>query len=179
MQKPFAIMFILACGLGLLAGCQAHRAAPAPAPAAMPATSIELRAPRPGLYTAGQPAADDWVAIAARGVGTVIDLRAPGELAGRNEAVEVRSAGMRYIAIPVAGADGIDDANANALRAALQAADGPVLVYCASGNRVGGLLALMQARSGEMTTEQALEFGRSAGMTGTEARVSELLDAGD
>ncbi|RZL90617.1 MAG: hypothetical protein EOP73_29195 [Variovorax sp.] len=73
----------------------------------------------------------------------------------------------------------IDDANANALRAALQAADGPVLVHCASGNRVGGLLALMQARSGEMTTEQALEFGRSAGMTGTEARVRELLDAGD
>ena len=54
-----------------------------------------------------------------------------------------------------------------------------MLVHCASGNRVGGLLALMQARSGGMTTEQALEFGRKAGMVGTEARVRELLDAGE
>ena len=103
MRKPFATMFVLACGFGLLAGCQTHRAAPAPM--VMPATSIELRAPRPGLYTAGQPAADDWAAIAARGVGTVIDLRAPGELKDRDEAAEVRSAGMRYVAIPVAGAE--------------------------------------------------------------------------
>ena len=55
----------------------------------------------------------------------------------------------------------------------------PLLVHCASGNRVGGLLALMQARSGTMTTEQALEFGRSAGMGSTEARVRTLLDAGE
>jgi uncharacterized protein (TIGR01244 family) len=177
MQKTTAMMFVLACSVGMLAGCHAHRAAPAPTTAA--ATSIELRTPRPGLYTAGQPAAGDWAAIAARGVGTVIDLRAPGELQGRDEAAEVRSAGMRYIAIPVAGAGGIDDANAKALRVALEAADGPVLVHCASGNRVGGLLALMQARSGAMSPEQALEFGRSAGMTSTEARVRQLLDAGE
>ena len=175
MRKPFATMFVLACSLGLLAGCQTHRAAPAPA--VMPATSIELRTPRPGLYTAGQPAADDWAAIAAGGVATVIDLRAPGELKDRDEAAEVRAAGLRYVSIPVAGAGGIDDANAKALRAALDAADGPVLVHCASGNRAGGLLALMQARSGTMTPEQALEFGRSAGMASTEARVRELLVA--
>lgn len=175
MRRPFATIFVLTCVLGQLGGCQTNRATPVPA--AMPATSIELRMPRAGLYTAGQPAADDWSAIAARGVRTVIDLRAPGELAGRDEPAEVRSAGMRYIAIPVAGASGIDDANAQALRVALDAAAGPVLVHCASGNRAGGLLALMQARSGAMTTEQALEFGRSAGMTSTEARVRELLDA--
>lgn len=177
MQKPFATLFVLACALGLLAGCHTHRAAPVPA--VMPATSIELRAPRPGLYTAGQPTAEDWAAIAARGVGTVIDLRAPGELKDRDEATEVRAAGLRYVSIPVAGPGGIDDANAKALRAALDEADGPVLVHCASGNRAGGLLALMQARSGEMTPEQALEFGRSAGMASTEARVRELLDAGE
>jgi len=176
-QTPFAILFVMACGLGLLAGCQTHRMTAVPA--ATHATGIDLRTPQTGLYTAGQPAADDWAAIAARGVGTVIDLRAPGELKDRDEATEVRSAGMRYIAIPVAGADGIDDAHAKALRAALDAASGPVLVHCASGNRAGGLLALMQARSGAMTTEQALEFGRSAGMTSTEARVRQLLDAGE
>lgn len=178
MTKTSTITLALAFAVGLLGGCHAHRDA-GPVAAAVPATSIELREPRPGLYTAAQPAADDWTAIAARGVSTVIDLRAPGELKDRDEAAEVRAAGMRYVAIPVAGAGGIDDANARRLRAALEAANGPVLVHCASGNRVGGLLALMEARSGTMTAEQALEFGRSAGMTSTEARVRELLDAGE
>ena len=180
MHKISALTPVLACALGLLAACHAHRdTAPVASATAIPTPSIELREPRPGLYTAAQPAAADWSTIAARGVGTVIDLRAPGELKDRDEAAEVHAAGMQYIAIPVAGAGGIDDANANRLRKALEAADGPVLVHCASGNRVGGLLALMQARSGTMTTEQALEFGRSAGMGSTEARVRTLLDAGE
>jgi uncharacterized protein (TIGR01244 family) len=175
MQKPFAKILVLACSLGLLAGCQTHRAAPVPM--AMPATSIELRMPRPGLYTAGQPAADDWAAIAARGVGSVIDLRAPGELKDRDEAAEVRSAGMRYVAIPVAGADGITDGNARLLRDALAAARGPVLVHCASGNRAGGLLALSEARYGGAAPEQAIALGRKAGMASTEARVRALLES--
>lgn len=180
MHKTSALTPALACAIGLLAACHAHRdTAPVASATAFPATSIELREPRPGLYTAAQPAATDWSTIAARGVGTVIDLRAPGELKDRDEAAEVHAAGMRYLSIPVAGAGGIDDANASRLRAALEAANGPVLVHCASGNRVGGLLALMEARSGAMTAEQALEFGRNAGMVGTEARVRELLDAGE
>lgn len=180
MQKTSVLTPVLACGLGLLAACHAHRdTAPLASATAIPAPSVELREPRPGLYTAAQPAAADWSTIAARGVGTVIDLRAPGELKGRDEPAEVRAAGMRYISIPVAGAGGIDDANASRLRTALEAANGSVLVHCASGNRVGGLLALMQARSGAMTQQQALEFGRSAGMGSTEARVRELLDAGE
>ncbi|GHC00255.1 beta-lactamase hydrolase domain-containing protein [Thermomonas carbonis] len=180
MHKTHALPLALACVLALLAGCHAHRdTAPVANAMAIPAPTVELRERRPGLYTAAQPAAGDWSVIAARGVGTVIDLRAPGELKDRDEAAEVRAAGMRYIAIPVAGAAAIDDAHAHALRAALEAANGPVLVHCASGNRVGGLLALMEARSGTMTAEQALEFGRSAGMGSTEARVRELLDAGE
>ena len=177
MRTPWTKLLAALCAAGLLPGCHAHREQ-APVAEAVPAISIDLREPRPGLYTAGQPAASDWKVIAARGVGTVIDLRAPGELKDRDEAAEVRSAGMRYIAIPVAGAGGIDDANAKALRTALQAATGPVLVHCASGNRAGGLLALMEARSGPMTVEQALEFGRNAGMTSTEGRVRQLLEAG-
>ena len=177
MRQPFATIFVLASALGLLAGCQTHRAAPVPA--VMPATSIELRTPRPGLPPEGRPAAGEGPGVAAGGAGRAVGPRALGELKRLVEPAEVRAAGMRYLSIPVAGAGGIDDANAQRLRTALEAANGPVLVHCASGNRVGGLLALMQARSGGMTTEQALEFGRKAGMVGTEARVRELLDAGE
>lgn len=166
---------VMACALGLLTACQSRSVA-IDAPAAAVA-GIELRAPRPGLYTAGQPAAGDWQAIAARGVTTVVNLRTASEMQGRDEAAEVRAAGMRYIQIPVAGADGITDANARLLRDALAAAKGPVLVHCASANRAGGLLALSEASYGGAAPEQAIALGRKAGMASTEARVKALLES--
>ena len=176
-MKTSASRLAAFCAFGVLLGC-AHAPANDPAAAvavATPAASIELRQPRAGLFTAGQPAAGDWQAIAARGVTTVVNLRTPKEMEGRDEAAEVAAAGMRYVAIPVAGADGIDDANAARLRDALQAAHGPVLVHCHSGNRAGGLLALMAARDEGLPAEQALALGRDAGMTSTEARVRAQL----
>lgn len=167
---------VMACALGLVTACQsAPVASEAPAAAAVAAT--ELREPRPGLYTAGQPAAGDWEAIAARGVSTVVNLRTASEMQGRDEAAEVRAAGMRYIEIPVAGADGITDANARLLRDALAGSKGRVLVHCASANRAGGLLALSEARYGGTAPEQAIALGRKAGMASTEARVRALLES--
>ena len=168
---------VIASALGLLVGCQLQMIAKDPPAAAV--AGIELREPRPGLYTAGQPAAGDWSAIAARGVTTVVNLRTPSEMKGRDEAAEVRAAGMRYIEIPVAGAEGITDANARLLRDALAAADGPVLVHCVSANRAGGLLALAEARHGGTPPEYAIAFGRKAGMASTEARVRALLESPD
>lgn len=173
-----ALVGVLAVSVAACAHAPAATTATtAPATAATASVpGVNLREPRSGLFTAGQPAATDWQAIRARGIGTVVNLRTDGELNERDEAAEVQAAGMRYISIPVAGAEGIDAAKASQLHAVLAAADGPVLVHCASGNRVGGLLALMQARSGAMTPEQALDFGRKAGMVSTEARVRQLLD---
>ena len=175
MSKTSAL--VIACALGLVVGCQSQPIAKDPPAAAV--AGIELREPRPGLYTAGQPATGDWSAIAARGVTTVVNLRTPSEMKGRDEAAEVRAAGMRYIEIPVAGADGITDANARLLRDALAAANGPVLVHCASANRAGGLLALAEARHEGAAPEQAIAFGRKAGMASTEARVRALLESPD
>lgn len=168
-------VLVFACALGLLTACQSVPVA-SEAPAAAVGAGIELREPRPGLYTAGQPAAGDWEAIAARGVGTVINLRTASEMQGRDEAAEVRAAGMRYIEIPVAGADGITEANARLLRDALAGSKGPVLLHCASANRAGGLLALAEARYGDAAPEQAMALGRKAGMASTEARVRALLE---
>jgi len=168
-------VLVLACAVGLLTGCQSRPIATDTPPAAT--AGIELREPRPGLYTAGQPAAGDWRGIAARGVTTVVNLRTASEMHGRDEAAEVRAAGMQYIEIPVAGADGINDANARLLRDALSASKGPVLVHCASANRAGGLLALSEARYGGASPEQAIALGRKAGMASTETRVRALLES--
>ena len=134
-----------------------------------------LRQPRPGLYTGGQPAADAWAALSAAGVGTVINLRPEAELAGRDEAAEVRAAGMAYHQIPVAGAEGITAENADRLWSLLQAAKGPVVVHCASGNRVGGLLSVALVRHGGLEPEAALALGREAGMASTEAKAKSVL----
>ena len=74
------------------------------------------------------------------------------------------------------GAGDLSLENARALKQLLDNAGHPVLVHCASGNRVGALLALAAADSGEMAADAAIEFGRAAGLTGAEPRVREVLD---
>lgn len=143
--------------------------------AAAAPVGVMLHEPRPGLYTAAQPAPSDWSAIASRGVRAVINLRPIAEMEGRDVAAEVRAAGMTYHAIPVAGLDGITAENAKRLSTMLARVDGPVLVHCSSANRAGGLLAVAAEQDG-MDAEAALALGRAAGMKSAEARVREVLD---
>jgi uncharacterized protein (TIGR01244 family) len=162
------------------------REAPAQAASESPATgqSVPMAAspaisawhhPREGLLTGGQPAPADWAELKAQGVTTIINLRPSAEMAGRNEAAEVGATGMAYIELPVAGAEDIDADNARRLWSLLKASPAPVFVHCASGNRVGALLALGAAQSGAMGADAALEFGRSAGLRGLEPVVRERL----
>ncbi len=144
--------------------------------AAVATTSgVALLRPREGLVVAGQPATGDWAALAASGIRTVINLRPQAELQGRDERAEVAAAGMRYVELPVSGPADITPENAEALSRLLAQADGPVLVHCASGNRVGGLLAVAMAQSG-MPVSAALDFGRSAGMKSIEGRTREVIE---
>ncbi len=179
MNRPLSFFVPWVCA-AWLAGCAA------PVPQAPPvrtagvntvAPGIELHHPRPGLVTSGQPAAADWAPLAAQGIRTVVNLRPVGEQPGRDEASEVRAAGMRYIDIPVANADAINPENARRLHQALSAAyrDGPVLLHCASANRAGGLLALALVTEHGMPLEDALEIGRKAGMKSTEAVVRKVV----
>jgi uncharacterized protein (TIGR01244 family) len=166
-----AIGWIAIASLTLLAGC-ASVAPTAKAP------GLELIEALPGLYTSGQPAPGDWNAIAANGIATVVNLRTAEELAGRDEAAEVRAAGLHYVQIPVAGADGITADNARRLHDALSPGHGQVLVHCASGNRAGALLALEQAEFHGVPADATLALGRKAGMTSTEPRLRQALGMG-
>lgn len=135
-----------------------------------------LHQPRPGLYTAGQPDSTSWQVAAGNGITTVINLRPVAEMGDRDEAAEVAAAGMEYHQLPVAGADDITMDNAIELRRLVDQASGPVLVHCASGNRVGALLALGEVESGAVAAGQALAFGRSAGLGSLEPRVREVIE---
>ncbi len=105
----------------------------------------------------------------------MIDLRQPGEDRGFDETRVAESLGLRYVRIPVAGADGLDTANVRAVHLALQQSQGPVLLHCASGNRAGAVLGLVNARYEHASPEQALQLGQRAGLKSLEAATRQRL----
>jgi uncharacterized protein (TIGR01244 family) len=138
------------------------------------------RIPMDGVLSGGQPTRGQIEAAAAGGFGTVINLRIDQEPGFAWEADAVESLGMRYVSIPVPGAKGLTRENVERLDAALAdaEADGPVLLHCASGNRIGALLALRAAWLEGVEADEALAFGRAAGLTRLEPTVRDLLEVG-
>ena len=132
----------------------------------------------PGLYASGQPSPDDLARLAAEGVRTVINLRAPSEPVAFDEALETERLGLRYERIPIAGADDVTTDNVARFSRVLERAraDGSVLIHCASGNRVGALVALDHGITRHGLRDDALVLGRAAGMTSLEPLVVRLLD---
>lgn len=133
--------------------------------------------PLPGITTAGQPSADQLAAAAKSGIKTVIDLRALGEDRGMDERATVEKLGMSYVSLPVEGGEGVTYANATALDKLLADAKGPVLLHCASGNRVGALLALRDKSKGA-DNDAALALGVKSGLTGLKPTVEKKLAQG-
>src|SRR5210317_2024370 len=120
--------------------------------------ALEQVRPVDGVTTAGQPDEAGFRVFAENGYAVVIDLRTAGEDRGLDEPAVVEALGMDYINLPI-GRGGITYANAKALRALIDAYDQPVLVHCASANRVGALFALSEYRK-TADVEKALKAGR-------------------
>ncbi|MDZ7643795.1 MAG: sulfur transferase domain-containing protein [Woeseiaceae bacterium] len=131
-----------------------------------------------GYVSTSQPDRAALEAIAAAGYAGVIDLRAPGEDRGIDEADAVSGLGMRYVSLPVAGPEDVTWQNAELLDRILADFDGPVLLHCATGNRVGALFALREKAAGA-DNETALAKGREAGLTRYEDVVLRRLQEPD
>lgn len=131
-------------------------------------------APVDGLRSAGQPDAAEFRAFAEAGYVAVIDLRGPDEDRGLDEAQVLEGLGLEYVTLPIVGDEAISYDNARELDALLAGYDEPVLVHCGSGNRVGALLALRRSLAGA-SDEEALEYGRNAGLSRLEPVVRERL----
>lgn len=132
--------------------------------------------PERGIVTSGQPDEAAFRNVAAAGYSTVIDMRAADEDRGLDEARLVEGLGMTYVPFPIAGKDDISFDKAAALDKLLSELDGPVLVHCASGNRVGALFAL-RAKTNGASSADALAIGKAAGMTRLTKLVRERLDS--
>ncbi len=162
----------LAFGLGSCAGIEQ--------PSSLPAAPIEIRnakMPLPGVLTGGQPTEEQFAEAAEAGYRTIINLRTRGEDGTWDEASKAEELGVDYIAIPVAGVNGLTMENARRVFEVLDDAERhPIMLHCGSGNRVGALFALKAFHVDGKDAETALEIGRGAGLTKLEETVRELLE---
>jgi uncharacterized protein (TIGR01244 family) len=112
----------------------------------------EFRHLTQNVLVSPQLALEDVAAAAALGVGTVVNNRPDGEepSAPQGDAIAAAAAaaGMNYVAIPV-GHAGFSAPQIDAMIAALDQAEGPILAYCRSGTRSTLLWALASAKQGE------------------------------
>jgi len=131
-----------------------------------------------GDVAAGQPSQEQLDRLADEGYVAVIDLRGEGESRGYDEPAAAAELRLEYTPLPIASADDINVENARRLGELLESYDGPVVVHCGSANRVGALVALLEADRGASDAE-ALEAGRAAGLSRLEAVVVERLEADD
>ncbi|HXV78210.1 MAG TPA: protein tyrosine phosphatase family protein [Candidatus Polarisedimenticolaceae bacterium] len=135
------------------------------------------RIPLAEVLSGGQPTPDQIEAAARAGFRTVINLRSDGETGFEWEAETVERLGLRYVRIPVAGERDLTRERVEQLDSALSSGleRGPVLLHCASGNRIGAMLALRAAWLGGLPPDEALEFGVASGLTGLYQATSRRL----
>lgn len=109
---------------------------------------MDIRPLTPDYAVSPQIDPSDLPAIKAAGFAMVIDNRPDAEIPAPLHATTMQAAaqalGLAFVVNPVIGG-ALTLANVDAQRAAIAAATGPVLAYCASGNRSSVVWALSQA----------------------------------
>lgn len=124
--------------------------------------------PLEDVGAAGQPSEESLARMAQAGYRTLVDLRAPEEPRGYDEAAAATRAGLRYVPIPVTQAT-LDDAAFDRFRGMMRDPDNrPVLVHCASSNRVGALLLPYFLLDERRPMEEAVAMARGAGLRSPE-----------
>ena len=111
----------------------------------------------------GQPTVDDLHHLRARGFTAVVNLRTVGEAGSpfspEAEGFAVQEAGLLYTHLPVAISE-IDADRVLRLRAAIEAAPGPVYVHCGAGQRACALsLMATDPRPGDDLIARAEQAG--------------------
>ncbi len=159
---------------------------PGGAPAAEAALALateagirNARMPVAGLITAGQPTEDQLDGLRAAGVEHFVSLRPTSEDGAGWEEARASSEGFSFDRLPIAGAASLTRENVETFAAIMErVGDEPALLYCASSNRVGAMIALKAHWIDGDDAETALELGRSAGLASLENPVRELMGLG-
>jgi uncharacterized protein (TIGR01244 family) len=123
--------------------------------------------PEPGLMAAGQPNGEQIQLLAEDGYKTIIDLRSPEEARGFDEPEAARQNGLAYVNIPVK-ATTLGHATLDRFAEAMEKAERPILLHCASSMRVGALYYGWLVLEKGVKQEEALKQGKAAGLASPE-----------
>lgn len=132
--------------------------------------------PIEGVVTAAQITEEQLHALRDMGYERFVSLRPRDEDGAGWEEAHVTEHDESFSRVPVDGSAGLTRENVEALDRILdEAASEGAVVYCASSNRVGALLALRAYWLEGAAADDALALGRAAGLRGLEGPVGELL----
>lgn len=119
--------------------------------------------------------AEQIQAVAEQGIEVVISLL-PSAEAKVDEARLVTNAGMLFMHIPIANSSELTISKVQAVADALESAQGKkVLIHCASGNRVGAVMALKSAWVDNMPHSESFAVGKSYGLSSLSSQVQSLI----
>ncbi len=118
----------------------------------------------PGLVTAGQPQESLFVRLQESGYRTIVDLRPPGELRGLDEPRAARAARLRYVNVPITGATLGDRDFARVRKLLRDPKRRPLVIHCATGNRVGATLIPFLILDQGRTPEEAMAIAERGGL---------------
>lgn len=125
---------------------------------------------RPDIATAGQPSDEALEAVQKAGFKAVLNLRTEQE-GSLDEKPKVEALGMEYFNIPI-GSDGFSPEVVSKFNDILaETANRPILIHCASSNRVGAMWYIHQVLENGASEASALDDAKKAGLT------SEALEA--
>jgi uncharacterized protein (TIGR01244 family) len=118
---------------------------------------------RPDVATAGQPSDEAWADIREAGFKAVLNLRTEQE-GSLEERAKVEAAGLEYFNIPI-GSDGIHESQVELFSKILgDSTKRPLLIHCASSNRVGAMWFIHEVLGEGKDESSALEEARKAGL---------------
>lgn len=84
---------------------------------------------------------------------------------------------MRYDNLPIRGPEDLTLENVQAFDRLVRSSERPLLVHCASGDRVGATAALRAAWVSGEGSDEAVEKGRKWGLAGLEPAVRATIEA--
>lgn len=118
---------------------------------------MDIRPLTPDYAVSPQIDPEDFEAIRAAGYVTVVNNRPDGEIPPSHHGAAMKTAaeaaGLRYVENPIIGG-ALTMQNVTVQADAMAASEGPVLAWCASGNRSSIVWSLAQA--GRMETDDIL-----------------------
>ena len=114
---------------------------------------------------AATPTPADFDALYAAGFRTVINFRpdgeSPGQIPSRSLSAHARDAGLRYVDVPASKFELFTSPVVDGAHVVLKSAQGPVLGFCASGQRAAIVWAAARAR--DHAVDQVLGVLKSSG----------------